>query len=382
VSSEAQSAEIVRLLLKAGSDPALNDLGGQSPVDWALKYSHPDVLQGLGVTASPPPAAAPIARLAEATVTPRVAVERSLRLLQTVSASFMKNGGCVACHAQNLTALAAKYAEQHSFPMDEPALKLQLADLVGSYSKNRDRLLQRYDGGGAIDTLSYAMLHFYAADYPADATTDAIVYNILSQQMANGSWIRGGAIQRAGPSPAARAPMQDSDVVRTAMSVLALKNYSWEGRRADLASHVDVARRWLLQGKPVYNEESVMQLLGLHWAGEDSGVTQRLARTLIAQQNTDGGWRQNPALPSDAYATGQTLFALREAGILTPADPVYQRGAQFLLRTQHPDGSWHVKSRAPKLQPYFQSGFPHDHDQWISMAATAWAAIALMSALT
>ena len=54
-----------------------------------------------------------------------------------------------------------------------------------------------------------------------------------------------------------------------------------------------------------------------------------------------------------------------------------RRGVLFLLRTQHEDGSWRVKSRAPKLQPYFQSGFPYDGDQWISAAGTAWAAIAL-----
>lgn len=58
-------------------------------------------------------------------------------------------------------------------------------------------------------------------------------------------------------------------------------------------------------------------------------------------------------------------------------DAAYRRGVAFLLRTQSPDGSWHVASRAPKFQPYFQSGFPHDHDQWISGSATAWAAIAL-----
>src|SRR5262249_1029543 len=40
----------------------------------------------------------------------------------------------------------------------------------------------------------------------------------------------------------------------------------------------------------------------------------------------------------------------------------------------------HGASRAPKLQPYFQSGFPHDHDQWISASATAWAAAALAEA--
>jgi len=34
-------------------------------------------------------------------------------------------------------------------------------------------------------------------------------------------------------------------------------------------------------------------------------------------------------------------------------------------------------SRALKFQPYFQSGFPYDHDQWISQAGTALAVIAL-----
>ena len=30
-----------------------------------------------------------------------------------------------------------------------------------------------------------------------------------------------------------------------------------------------------------------------------------------------------------------------------------------------------------KIQPYFESGFPYGHDQWISQAATAWATIGL-----
>jgi len=29
------------------------------------------------------------------------------------------------------------------------------------------------------------------------------------------------------------------------------------------------------------------------------------------------------------------------------------------------------------FQPYFESGFPHGDDQWISAAATSWAAMAL-----
>ena len=48
------------------------------------------------------------------------------------------------------------------------------------------------------------------------------------------------------------------------------------------------------------------------------------------------------------------------------------------LRTQLDDGSWYVRSRAVKLQPYFQSGFPHGHEQWISYVATANATVGLL----
>ena len=70
--------------------------------------------------------------------------------------------------------------------------------------------------------------------------------------------------------------------------------------------------------------------------------------------------------------------SIRSTSVGLPAsDPAVQRGTAFLLRTQADDGTWHVKSRAMKIQPYFESGFPYGHDQWISQAGTAWASIAL-----
>ena len=83
---------------------------------------------------------------------------------------------------------------------------------------------------------------------------------------------------------------------------------------------------------------------------------------------------------NDALATGEALWALRESGVVQPQEAGYRRGVQYLLKTQWPDGSWYVRSRAPKFQPYFQSGFPFDHDQWVSSAATAWAVMALSGA--
>ena len=95
-----------------------------------------------------------------------------------------------------------------------------------------------------------------------------------------------------------------------------------------------------------------MQILGLTWAGAEQEFVATAADELKRLQRTDGGWAQTPELESDAYATGQVLYTLHEAGVPS-TKPL--RAAQLLVRTQRDDGSWYVKSRAPKFQPYFQS---------------------------
>jgi squalene cyclase len=84
---------------------------------------------------------------------------------------------------------------------------------------------------------------------------------------------------------------------------------------------------------------------------------------------------------SAAYATGSALVALEQAAGLGVGDPVYQRGVRHLLATQLADGTWHVRSRSKPFQTYFESGFPHGKDQFLSLAATGWATTALSLAL-
>ena len=90
--------------------------------------------------------------------------------------------------------------------------------------------------------------------------------------------------------------------------------------------------------------------------------------------------RQLPTMSADAYATGQALHALNAAGI-SPHSEAYQKGAAYLLRTQLDDGTWLVRSRGFGFQPYFETGFPHGRDQFISAAATSWAVMALAAAI-
>jgi hypothetical protein len=49
----------------------------------------------------------------------------------------------------------------------------------------------------------------------------------------------------------------------------------------------------------------------------------------------------------------------------------------FLLQSQREDGSWQVKTHSKPFQEYFETGFPHEKDQFISSAATGWAVAAL-----
>jgi hypothetical protein len=139
------------------------------------------------------------------------------------------------------------------------------------------------------------------------------------------------------------------------------------------------ARQWLLAATPVTSEERNMRLLGLYWSGADAAALKPLAAAIAAAQQSDGGWRQIDALRSDAYATGQSLYALAKAG-MAASDPVYAKGVAFLLATQAANGSWRVTSRSPKFQAYFNSGFPYAGDQWISAWATGWATMALAQA--
>jgi rhamnogalacturonyl hydrolase YesR len=197
--------------------------------------------------------------------------------------------------------------------------------------------------------------------------TDADVHSLMAAQREDGSW---QGVDR-------RPPLQYSPVSDTAYAIRAIQQYALPGRRKEIAQRIERARAWLIGVEPKQNEERVMQLLGLAWSDADKATLRMRGEKLLAQQQPDGGWAQRAGFRSDAYATGQALYALHQATGLSPFSAAYRRGVKYLLDTQFEDGSWHVISRAVKFQPYFESGFPHGHDQWISSAGTAWAAMAL-----
>jgi hypothetical protein len=174
--------------------------------------------------------------------------------------------------------------------------------------------------------------------------------------------------------------MEESEITTAAYCVKVLREYMIPSRRAEFEERLGRARTWLLAARPRQTYERADQLMGLKWAGASTEQLATVAKALVGEQRADGGWAQRSTLASDAYGTGLAMRALRESG-QPGLEAAYRRGTEFLMKTQMEDGSWYVRSRGMKLQPYFQSGFPYDHDQWISYSATALATAALIGSL-
>jgi hypothetical protein len=213
--------------------------------------------------------------------------------------------------------------------------------------------------------MQFSLLQLAAAGAPATLATDSLVHHVAAMQRKEGDWPNYGL---------ARPPLEDGGFNQTARGIRVLRLCAIPGRQAEFDERVSRAAAWLQKAEPLTTEVRTAQILGLSWAGHT--VAANRIQELVSRQRADGGWGQTDNLATDAYATGEVLWALHESGMAV-SNPVYRRGVDYLLRTQQEDGTWHVVTRALAFQPYFESGFPHGHDQWISQAGTAMATIAL-----
>ena len=365
VATNHQNPAVIQTLLARGADVTVQSNVGETAADWARKVGAPAGMQLLKTTR----AADSAAPRAAAPPDVKTATERAMALLETSSQKFFETSGCVSCHHQNITDLAAAEVRAKGLKIDPQAAIARVKMLA---SGPPPALLYERMNIGVPEIFASSLAAMAAMGYAANRATDALVADVAASQMADGSWHLVGAAT-------SRPPAEEGFITRTALCVRALKAFGPPGRAAELNARIAKARQWLTTATPVTSEERNMRLLGLYWAGADAATLKPLAATIAAAQQSDGGWRQIDGLGSDAYATGQSLYALAKAG-MAASDPVYAKGVAFLLATQTANGSWRVTSRTPKFQAYFNSGFPYAGDQWISAWATGWATMALAQA--
>jgi hypothetical protein len=306
----------------------------------------------------------------------RKAVERGLPYLEEGGVSWMarrgptNRDGCVSCHRVAFMIWSHNEARGRGFAVD--------GKKIGEWTRwSLEKMLARGKEGGGLDTMSQVILARDRSipwpDKPAEKREGAdhlqtLWEYIVERQKEDGSW-----------SPEGQLTSPPEVTTRWALLALASRDGSGE---ASMASR-QRASAYLNKSQPDESTEALLlRLLVERRFGEPSRAAE-LREELLRRQNPDGGWAyQKGGRSSDAFATGQALYALSEEGLKADMLTV-QRGWQFLLRTQREDGSWVVPTSAIHIGKGQRTT-----DDWIKKTdeiytywGSAWATIGLLYTL-
>lgn len=376
VTSEAEGAETMKLLLEKGANPNAEMTEGERPLDWAIykgDRSKVQVLEQYGATRGHGPRRDEIVAPAPGGISdPRVSLGRSLTRLMEVAPKFRDQATCISCHHNAMPALAAATARRKGIEIDEVRAKKNLNDILTFFTSAVPRMVAGDPAvGGEAITTGYAQMALLAEGHPLDVTTGVMTHWLMARQMPDGRWLGNGLN---------RPPSEYSLITHTAIAAGGLKSYPLPGRKSEVEESLRRARGWLLAAQAKSAEERAMRLMGLVWTDASRAQVADAITAVRDQQEASGGWSQFGRTPPDAYATGLSLYALHVAGIAA-TDETYKKGVAFLLGSQYQDGTWLVRTHSFPVQRYFESGFPYGRHQWISSAGTSWASLAIAQTL-
>jgi prenyltransferase beta subunit len=294
------------------------------------------------------------------------AIERGLDFLVKDAYAWKAEHSCASCHHGALTVWSMREAKQRGLKVDETVLA-ELTQWIAE-GEGRTGVPRPADRPKALNTKAvWFGLALGAGIEPDAATQDGLnrmLNTIIGDQTDNGSW---------SSWPETRPPIfGDSDERATVLATLALVPAAEKGNDSAKAT-MDKGVQWLAETESDNDPQTIaMRLVLWQRIGRPADECRTLVDQIRQRQNTDGGWSQTPEMASDAWATGQALFALSQAGIKSD-DQAIARGQQFLISTQLENGSWEMTSRPTK---------PGDKGATslipISGAGSAWAVLGLV----
>jgi hypothetical protein len=234
-----------------------------------------------------------------------------------------------------------------------------------------ERSFEIYDSLGGVrpDTVGHALLALDVGQYPPNRKTEEMVRYLLNYGKENGHWKV--AIED-------REPAEASNFTTNYLAVRGTNRYGTTNLREAIDTRRKAVETWFATAEAKDTEDQVFRLFLAEELKIPNKNKEAFVGRLLNEQHADGGWAQKPGMRTDAYATASTLVALNKAGGVSSKHAIWRKGVEYLLSTQELDGSWHVASRVKPVQEYFESGFPHGKDQFISAFATGWATKALL----
>jgi len=303
----------------------------------------------------------------------RKAVERGLDFIEKDAAKWRADRQCSTCHHGTMTVWALSEAKSRGY-----AVKAEMLADMTKWTK--DRLLERIDlprdkrpGWNMVNTPAvYLAIMAQAVPKQSEVSADElkrIAGHLTRHQEVDGSWAWSLAPAKNRPPP-----VFESDEVVTLLAHLALAPHvpADPKEKSEARDSQEKAAAWLNKAKPTETTQALaVRLFRDVRAGVPAKDLQPGIDRLLGRQNKDGGWAPEKDLPSDAFATGQALYFLNQAGVNSDR-PEVQRGVTFLVTTQKGDGSWPMKSRS------HPGATPMTNPVPITYFGSAWATLGLV----
>lgn len=297
----------------------------------------------------------------------RRAIDAGLKSLTDDAVNWKVDRKCSSCHHIPMTLWVLNEAKQLGHTVNEKAR----VDLTGWVIAKDDpaKVNPKQPERKQIhvnQTPLMLALAFEAGDATEPATGEglkAMLKLLIGDQDKDGAWRLMYVWEPHGSTP---------DVMTT-LSLLAISAPNAPDLGAEGTAAREKGLKWLATATPVDTPQSQgLRLVLLKRLGRPSTEWEPLQKKLLARQNADGGWGQAAEMKSDAFATGQALYALAEAGCKS-SDPEVAKAHAFLTKSQLPDGSWSMASR-----PGGPGGKIAKNTEPIAHIGTAWAVLGLL----
>lgn len=308
-------------------------------------------LQAAPALSCPKPAGADHAAVAsEGNPAARAGAQKGLAFVAREAISWQEKNKCYGCHVQAVTLEALSIGHQNKYDIpkkDMEAVLFGLTDINGgSRGKNG---LSVGGGTGLIETSK----EFGGAAF---ARYDALVGGaVRSDLMKVASELteyqdKEGALRTSDR----RFPVEIGEMQATTQAMQTWRqafersaDERWLAPMRKAEAYLQARTKRLAEDPAASIVDLNYAAIGLSSAGAQGGegTMVAIASRLRKLQHDDGGWAFNKGETPTAFATGQTLYALRLLGA-SDHDTTIARGTSWLLAHQSEDGGWSRDGRS------------------------------------
>jgi len=269
---------------------------------------------------------------------PRHAAQQGLYFLQASAVEFQRVNNCMGCHVQSQALMGLTVGRRNDYVVSDVAER-ELADFTAAHVTPLGDVSRSKEGDPQYPDRTNSIFGGLALAYAESDPKPA------KELMACARWLAGQQTTEGELWPDSEGqPVTQGAILQTVQTMTVWAQALVAGGDPTLAQNITRALEWLKEVPAETTQDKVFKILA--WVRHGGPAEKKLARQLglevLAEQHQSGAWSVNPNQEKDVdspFATGQVLYALRQAGFGTNT-PAFRRGVEWLLLRQSSDSSW------------------------------------------